>query len=181
MNIFYLDHDQTLCSAYHVDKHCVKMIVEYAQLLSTAQRFIDGEAITTLVKGKPKVSYVLDNEMDSVYKLTHINHPSAVWARQSNSNYNWLHGLLVALCKEYTYRYEKIHKCERDGLVDLLSNTPKRIQTAEFTQPTPAMPDEYRVIGDSLLSYRQYYNAGKRHLFSWKKRETPNFITSNIL
>jgi hypothetical protein len=28
MNIFYLSHNTTECAKLHVDKHCVKMIVE---------------------------------------------------------------------------------------------------------------------------------------------------------
>lgn len=43
MNIFYLDRDVSKCAEYHNDKHVVKMIIEYAQLLSTAHRVIDGE------------------------------------------------------------------------------------------------------------------------------------------
>ncbi len=38
MNIFYLDHDTRKCAEMHNDKHVVKMILEYAQLLSTAHR-----------------------------------------------------------------------------------------------------------------------------------------------
>ena len=40
--MFYLDITQR-CAKQHVDKHVVKMIVEYAQLLSTAHRVLDGE------------------------------------------------------------------------------------------------------------------------------------------
>ncbi len=36
MNIFYLDNDPKVCAEMHNDKHCIKMILEYAQLLSTA-------------------------------------------------------------------------------------------------------------------------------------------------
>ena len=43
MNIFFLDTDTKQCAKYHCDKHVVKMIVEYAQLLSTAHRMLDGE------------------------------------------------------------------------------------------------------------------------------------------
>ena len=43
MNIFYLHNDPKICAEQHVDKHVVKMIVEYAQLLSTAHRMLDGE------------------------------------------------------------------------------------------------------------------------------------------
>jgi hypothetical protein len=42
MNIFYLDEDPKICAQYHCDKHVVKMIIEYAQLLSTAHRVLDG-------------------------------------------------------------------------------------------------------------------------------------------
>jgi hypothetical protein len=42
MNIFYLDEDPKICAQYHCDKHVVKMIIEYAQLFSTAHRVLDG-------------------------------------------------------------------------------------------------------------------------------------------
>ena len=43
MNIFYLHKDPDICAEYHCDKHVLKMIIEYAQLLSTAHRMLDGE------------------------------------------------------------------------------------------------------------------------------------------
>ena len=49
MNIFYLHKDTRKCAEYHNDKHTVKMILEYAQLLSTAHRFLDGTP-TVVVK-----------------------------------------------------------------------------------------------------------------------------------
>ena len=48
MNIFYLDTNPALCAEYHCDKHVVKMIIEYAQMLSTAHRVIDGEEVKVL-------------------------------------------------------------------------------------------------------------------------------------
>ena len=45
MNIFYLNKSPEICAKEHVDKHVVKMIVEYAQLLSTAHRMIDGDQV----------------------------------------------------------------------------------------------------------------------------------------
>jgi hypothetical protein len=86
--------------------------------------------------------------------------------------------LLVALCKEYTYRYGKIHKCESSGLVNHLQVTPTNIPIGEFTQPTPAMPDEVKILGDSVASYRNYYINNKTHLANWKKREVPNWYAN---
>jgi hypothetical protein len=181
MNIFYLDNDQSVCAKYHVDKHVVKMILEYSQLLSTAHRVLDGvETAVVSDSGRNKKVWKLANSYDDIlYVATHINHPSAVWARYGFENYKWLHSLLVELCKEYTYRYGKIHKCERIGLVDKLQYTPFNISTKLFTEPTPAMSPEYIIAGDSLQSYRNYYAEGKTHLHSWKLRDTPFFLKNN--
>lgn len=183
MNIFYLDHDVYKCAEMHNDKHVVKMILEYAQLLSTAHRVLDGyEYAGISASGRKKKIWKLDSDYDSVlYSATHINHPSAVWVRQSKQNYIWLSNLLIALCEEYTYRYGKTHKVERDGLCYvLLKNVPNAIADSDFTQPTPAMPDDVKVSGDSLASYRNYYINNKTHLANWKKRTTPEWYIANI-
>lgn len=183
MNIFYLNSNPKTCASYHVDKHTVKMIVEYAQLLSTAHRVLDGVLLTGISdSGRKTTSWILPDDRDAVlYRATHINHPSAVWVRQSISNYMWLSHLLVELCKEYTYRYGKVHKCERDGLTNtLLNNVPKNISNSIFTEPTPAMDVKYKVKGDSIQSYINYYNGDKRRMFSWKNREVPYFVTGEV-
>ena len=51
MNIFYLHKHPEIAAQMHVDKHCVKMILETCQLLSTAHRILDGEQ----VMGKTKL------------------------------------------------------------------------------------------------------------------------------
>ena len=84
--------------------------------------------------------------------------------------------LLNELCKEYTYRYGKVHKCESSGLVARLKQMPNNIARGHFTDPTPAMPDQYKIPGDGVQSYRNYYNGEKQRMFSWKKRQVPEFI-----
>jgi len=149
MNIFYLDNNPKTCAEMHVDKHVVKMILETAQLLSTAHRVLDGHEYVDDSSGRRIKRWKLTNSFagdDLLYKATHINHPSAVWARESKANYQWLAYLLVELCKEYTHRYGKVHKCEEIGLVKWLVNCiPENIPNKPFTQPTPAMPDQYKV------------------------------------
>ena len=44
MNIFYLNNNPKVCAQMHNDSHCSKMIIEYAQLMSTAHRVLDGES-----------------------------------------------------------------------------------------------------------------------------------------
>jgi hypothetical protein len=180
MNIFYLHEDVDVNAQYHVDKHVVKMILEYAQLLSTAHRILDGTEWSDRGKRGQKIRrWKLSNDSDErlMYKATHINHPSAVWCRANSENYMWLAHMLEALCIEYTYRYGKKHKVERDGLTErFLNKLPKNIATGDFFEPTPAMPDEYIVEGDSIQSYHNYYNGGKTRMFSWKLRNPPTFI-----
>jgi hypothetical protein len=178
MNIFYLDHDPILCAQYHADKHTVKMILEYAQLLSTAHRVLDGHERTVLSSsGRKKKVWHLDDERDSVlYSATHLNHPSAVWVRQSDKNYDWLFAMFQALMTEYTHRYGKVHATSR--LESYLARVPKNISQKPFTEPTPAMPDEVKVPGDSIKSYRNYYINNKPHLASWKKRNKPEWYAN---
>jgi len=183
MNIFYLSNDTRQCAEMHVDKHVVKMILEYSQLLSTAHRVIDGhETAVKSQTGRNKKVWKLSNQtLDiSLYESTHVNHPSAIWVRKSKSNYEWLVMMLHDLCAEYTYRYEKKHKVERDGLLDLLYNVPSGIIDKGFCEPTPAMPDEYIDKTSSIKSYQTYYIKDKKHMFSWKNRNIPKFI-ENIL
>ena len=171
MNIFYLDKNPQRCAQMHVDKHCIKMILEYAQLLSTAHRVLDGVLTTGLSEsGRKQQRYILSDERQQMlYSATHINHPSAVWVRQSTANYMWLAELLEECCREYSYRYGKIHKVESSGLMQILKNVfPINISDKPFTEPTPAMPDDCKVPGDALQSYRNYYVMNKGHLWSWK-------------
>ena len=170
MNIFYLHNDPRTCAEMHLDKHVVKMILEYAQLLSTAHRVLNGTVVVGLSKtGRRQTRYVLHDHLDSIlYSATHINHPSAQWVRKSYANYIWLADLLNELCAEYTYRYGKVHKVESDGLLRaLLIYHPHGIGFAPFTEPTPAMPDDCKVPGDSITSYRNYYINNKTHIASW--------------
>jgi len=179
MNIFYLHHDTKKCAELHNDKHVVKMILEYAQLLSTAHRFIDG--VPSIDRGtrtgRQRTSYILSDSRDAVlYRATHINHPSAIWVRHSYENYEWLYKLFIAVLNEYTYRYGRIHSTQRlaAALYTPPTNIPKGVG---FTEPTPAMPDEYKVSGNSVRSYINYYVGAKKHLASWKKRQTPEWFT----
>ena len=187
MNIFYLHNDPQVCAEMHNDKHVVKMILEYAQLLSTAHRILDGDEYTDLTANGRKIKrWRLSDERDSIlYGATHINHPSAVWVRQSAQNYMWLAELLEECCKEYSYRYGKVHKVERDGLMQQLKNQfPTNIPDGLFTEPTPAMPDDVKVYDEvatdrftinSLASYRNYYTKNKTHLAKWKNRPVPEW------
>ena len=68
MNIFYLHEDPQVSAKMHCDKHVVKMIIEYAQMLSTAHRMLDGKVVKKpSVSGKTMVKhYDLYEGMDDL-------------------------------------------------------------------------------------------------------------------
>ena len=195
MNIFYLNNDPFLCAQAHVDKHVVKMILEYAQLLSTAHRVLDGEQYTEKkyvlgsfpARWRNIKRWKLANEYHDkmLYKATHIMHPSAVWVRQSDKNYNWLANVLLYLCEEYTHRYGRYHKIDGanrpgDGISFILyKNLPKNIPNAEFTEPPQAMPDIYKSSESAIVAYRNYYIGGKARFATWKNREIAEWFVAN--
>ncbi len=156
MNIFFLDEDPKMCAQAHCDKHVVKMILEYAQMMSTAHRVLDPPS--ELIK--------------PMYKPTHKDHPSCKWVRESEGNYNWMHELWFWLAKEYWWRYEKIHNSWED-LYNKLSHTPENIPSGGTTPPPLVMPEEYKImlnndpVQDTVDSYRNYYLNDKISFAKW--------------
>lgn len=178
MNVFFLDANPQKCAEMHVDKHVVKMIIEYAQLMSTAHRVLDGSEYTELsANGRRIKRWRIDEPRETaLMKASHNNHPSAVWVRDNAENYAWLFEMWCYLLEEYHYRYGKNHACGR--LIPFLAMTPTKISTMRgFFPPTPAMPTELKILAknpvsgrkyDSLKSYHNYYNVSKRGFASWR-------------
>ena len=164
MNIFYLHENPQICAQYHVDKHCVKMILETAQLLSTAHRELDGDANADAL---------------GMYKSTHKNHPSAVWVRSSHKHYQWAYELFASLCKEYTHRYGKVHKTEQK-LLQALKDLPKNIPEVAWTQPPQCMPDQYKQHPNRTVQAYRDYIVGEKSSFATKytNREVPSWISA---
>ena len=160
MNIFYLDKNPQSAAAMHCDKHCVKMILEYAQILSTAHRVLDG-----------------DNAPDDLYKIAHKNHPSTIWARTSKQHYDWLFRLFRMVSAEYTLRYSngefKVHK-SWDKLGKILEVAPKNIEDNGWTDPPQCMPDHCKK-SDTVDAYRNYYLVEKASFATWNYSQQPEW------
>ena len=158
MNIFILDEDVKKCAQYHCDKHVVKMILETAQLLCGVHHVTAHDTV--------------HDTAHVPYKLSHKNHPCAIWARESFSNYVYLCELGLELCNEYTHRYGKRHK-SLDVILWCIVNRPN-IPDKGLTEAAKAMPEEYKVKS-VVESYRNYYRGAKSGFASWKMRETPEW------
>mgnify|MGYP003704555887 FL=1 len=183
INIFYVDADPKVAAESLVDKHVVKMILESCQLLSTAHRILDGTEFTEkkYVEGSFPARYrnlkrwkLHDSRDNIIYQATHVNHPSAVWCRQSVENYNWLVEHMYGLMDEYKFRYNKVHKCI--DVAYYLQSPPKNLQNYDWTDMVCAMDDKYKISTDPIVNYRNYYNVGKKDLHRWTNRQPPDWI-----
>lgn len=136
MNIFVLDKNPIRAAQLQCDKHVVKMIVESAQMLSTAHRILDGTKTKRPSKsGKRMVDYWVhpnNNLENTLYKAVHPSHPSTLWTMESIQNYIWHYDHWYALCVEYQYRYKKVHSTET-LLEYVLSIPPKNIPHTDMT------------------------------------------------
>lgn len=152
-----------ICAKMHIDMHVRKMIIEYAQLLSTAH-------------------WVLGTDIDSgvLYRSTHVNHPCGRWVRESSLNYCFLYELFVALCDEYVFRFGKTHLTDTK-LREVLRVLPLNIPQRPLTRFPQAMPDNYKTE-DVCEAYRAFYSGSKRFtkagkpMDTWTRREIPNFM-----
>ena len=175
-----MDPDPKICAEMHLDKHVVKMIIEYAQLMSTAHRFLGGEEYTDLTANGRRIKrWRMNDDLENqLMKASHINHPSGVWCRTTDTNYKWLYNMWTHLLDEYTYRYGKIHACAR--LRGTLEALPNNIRQGGFTPPTPAMPDDVKIPNDVLKSYQNYYIQNKAHFAKWSRRPVPTWFEQGI-
>lgn len=170
MNIFVLSLRHHVAATALVDKHVVKMILESAQLLSTAFVCVVPEHRRTDVQ---------------CYKKTHANHPCAVWTRERKVNFVWLGLLSLAIGKEYTFRYKKIHKSEsviRPMLRRVLELDEEELRFTTSNAMTPivdfplAMPENIRGKTSrasplvAIRKYREYYTQKCEHDWAaWNK------------
>ena len=153
MNIFVLDKNIDKCARYHCDQHVVKMILESVQMMCTA---LNKKGITT------------------PYKSTHVKHPCVLWVEQSYDNFMWLHDLAVALNNEYRFRFQK--ETDHKSIAVLKKISDYEYESCGLTEFAQAMPDEYKVPGNPVKAYRQFYLAEKMHFAKWTRRRVPAWI-----
>ena len=161
MNIFVTDPCPIQSARNLPDKHIVKMPLETCQMLSIIYSdWYYGVGKLYKSDGTP-------------YRTAHgafRNHPCTQWAAANQNNLAWLicHGL--ALCDEYTARYDKVHTCQDVihqavriwhncfdyEIVGDLSQS-----AAKVTDFTRAMPEsiKFDTTIDTITAYKQYLNT----------------------
>jgi hypothetical protein len=186
MNIFYLDKRPDDAAEMHCDKHVCKMLIEYAQLMSTTHRIIDGTEYYSKTKNGHKIKRWLHPNSDlesELYKASHVNHPSNIWTRSSKQHYDWLFRLFRMLSAEYSIRYSadgfKIHK-SWDKLGKILETAPKNIEDNGWVDPPQCMPDSCKT-DDVVEAYRNYYIQEKSSFAKWNYSGTPKWFKEEII
>lgn len=186
MNIFVLDSDPVLAAQQQCDKHVIKMIVESAQMLSTAHRLLDGKVSivqrlngTTGKSRKAKLWHLSDASLDSeLYAAVHTGHPCTVWTMESLANYLWHYQHFCALCDEYTLRYGKKHSTDTK-LRFILDQAPSNIPDIGQTAFKLAMKSNPECMNpdDPVASYRAFYQTKQgRFSMAWTKRSRPSWF-----
>lgn len=186
MNIFILDNDPIEAAIQQCDKHVPKMIVESAQMLSTAHRMLDGiEEKRPSKSGKRMVKYFKHPDADleeQLYKAVHHYHPCTVWTMESKENYLWHLQHFYALGAEFIYRYGKPHaSCLKLG--EILAEVPKNIPDVPMTPFKLAMQSnpECIALGDPVKAYQAFYQTKQdRFKMVWTKRNVPEWFEYNV-
>lgn len=172
MNIFSLDFDWDKNAQFHPDSYIVKLPLESAQIACTAYRLKYGDSKA--------------NEI-GLYRKTHVHHPLVKWAAGGISSlpYNLISTVVYGqnLAKEYTYRYEKIHKCTE--IFNKLWST-SEFQCADYwidgyygiDYNAPLCMPDYCKIGNRIESYREYFIKEKLNKIrcKWTKRKKPEWL-----
>ena len=180
MNIFVTDPDPIQSARNLPDKHIVKMPLETCQMLAIIYSdWYYGVGKLYKSDGTP-------------YRTAHgafRNHPCTQWAAANQYNLAWLiqHG--IALCDEYTARYDKVHTCEdviyqavriyHACFDELVSDAYYMVST--FTR---AMPEsiKYDNTISTITAYQRYLNTKPWLATNYLRIPTrkPSFIKSTM-
>jgi hypothetical protein len=150
MNIFAISKDPKECASYLDDKRLNKMILETAQILSTA-----------LIR----LGYSDDREL--LYKPTHQNHPCILWACKSYRNYHWLLSYGFYLHSERSKRFP--NKPDHKSVETLKSCSAIIYHNLELFTAVPLTPFpncaanqslgiSYKHMDDVHMAYKLYLN-----------------------
>jgi hypothetical protein len=190
MNIFVLHPNPRKSARWHVDRHVVKMLLETCQLLYTTHWVIAFPQLKqckspislakfhkTLQEPKSLKTAPVALSSGEHYRPCHVLHPCARWTRQTLGNYLWLCRLGIELAREFRHRFGHVHSCE-EHVQWLYANPPPGIRQLPKSYFIMAMDEQYKISGDPIRSYRNYYKTSKkeRGLVKYTKRQVPHWL-----
>lgn len=169
MNIFILSQDPKQAAQYHCDQHIHKMILESAQMLSTAA--YDW----------------FPNLRQHLYKPTHLYHPCTQWLKESICHMSWL----VILAEELN-EIRKAQGCASHRSMHIINAISDNIIPTDHFHPkhfAEAMPSfiSLRTSINTVEKYHIYYrykhaqwlDSGRG--MTYKDRPIPPFMSDVII
>ena len=170
MNVFYIDTNPNISAQFHCDAHLRKMIIEYAQMLSSVHWLSEDE--------HDQIRAVENN----IYRPVHLKHPSSIWVRHHPMAYSYVFNMWDELHKIYIQRYNKQHASYRlretiinlpQPLIEKLKNC---VDNPWYSPPPMCFGKEYEHIKKGVdptshesvvQAYREYYRQGKSKFATW--------------
>lgn len=191
MGIFYLDDDPTVTAQAHCDRHLGRMLLDTAQILSTAWQVLarqhEGAAWVQALEcdwSQPQqdtpfceLSWLHTRLCGGrIYRAHHETHPCVAWAALYGGNYAWLYRLGSALLDEYTYRFNRIHACTPVmRTLELLP--PPLLDTQHMWCDAPCVfPSEFIVGEDAVTNYQNYYRNCRSVIMNYTRRSEPTWL-----
>lgn len=152
MNLFILDRDPVVAAEMNCDKHVCKIIIESAQMLCLA--------------------FWANGKEAEYYAKTHMNNHVSKWVRETRANYEWTieHGL--ALCAEYTKRYDKVHRCQR--IIEWCRDNDPGVPNGDMTPFRQAVADDC-YHDDPVKAYHLFYVRYKSRFAKWRMGNIPQW------
>ena len=143
--IYFLDKDPHLAGSSLADKHLSCQL---------------GSACTILCT-------VLEEYTDAPMPQKVMNRSNSIvtWANISKSNFEWLLQYAQAVQKHFYTVYGKYH----NTTIDLNSIEIPEIPKGMLMDFPQLLPDRYRVEGDSVEAYRNYYVSEKAKISDYRK------------
>lgn len=161
MNIFVISDNQQECAEVLDDKRLNKMILETLQLLCT--------------------TFNLRGNVTS-YKSTHTNHPCRKWLDESNGNIFWLAVYFERLSHEYSFRFEKGHKCSdvyKYQILPLILNKMTSEGRTAFKNCSMFKDMEDTFTAYRLTLYEKWLKDKRKP--KWTKRKPPAWVPKEVI
>jgi hypothetical protein len=166
MNIFASDLNPYKAAQALDDKRVVKMLLESAQILSSAIFLASG---------------IIHN---NIYRPAFLGHPCVIWASDNLANWQWLYDHFLALCAEYTFRYNRSHKSLliASTLQELSAALPQKSATiTPFANCARAekLGIDFKHMKDVPQAYRLYLKArwaNDKRPPVWTSRGAPEWL-----
>jgi hypothetical protein len=180
MNLFVLDLDPSRAAEQNCDKHVCKIILEAADCLCLAHWESGGlPSNAPEILSTPRTRVDKRGRTRTIYSYraqSQVNNHVAIWVRTTLGNYRWTaeHGL--ALGREYSRRYGKVH-ATHDILRWLAENEPDLPSgSTPFRQAVADDPVNCK-RADVVLAYKLYYCYYKHGFAKWRDGNAPQWYT----